>query len=75
MHKNLWAIRKELKVTQSDIAKELGISMKQYGEKERGTVSFTLDEAEKMSRIMNVPIDKIFPEYFFTEGVPKMHTN
>lgn len=73
MHKDLWSARRRHGKTQEDVAKCLGISSKQYGEKERGKASFTLEEAEKISIFMNTPITEIFPEYFFTQDVPKMH--
>lgn len=67
MHKDLWNARREHNKTQVDVANYLGISPKQYGEKERGKASFTLEEAEKISTFIHVPITEIFPEYFFVK--------
>lgn len=73
MHKTLYALRKEQRKTQNEMAKNLKISTKQYGKKERGEASFTLEEAETISRFLNTPTNEVFPEYFFTAIVPKMH--
>jgi transcriptional regulator with XRE-family HTH domain len=73
MHRDLWAIRKSKGKTQSDVAAFLGISERQYGAKERGKASLTLDEAQLVAKFLETPIDKLFPEYFFSRHVPKMH--
>ncbi|QEA54203.1 helix-turn-helix transcriptional regulator [Loigolactobacillus coryniformis] len=73
MHKNLREARKTRNKTQYDVAGVIGLSPKQYGMKERGQVSFDLDEAEKVALYLDTPIDVLFPEYFFSSKVPKMH--
>lgn len=73
MHANLYAARKEAKLTQTDMGKVLGVSAQQYGKREAGNISITLEEASLFSKKLGKPITEIFPEYFFTYVVPKMH--
>lgn len=75
MHKNLYAYRKQKKLTQEEMAKVIGKTAQQYGKRERGKISITLDEARSFSDKLDVPIQQLFPEYFFILFVPKMHKN
>lgn len=74
MHANLYKFRKEANLSQSDLGKVIGVSASQYSQRERGKISITLDEAEKISKTLNKSIVEVFPEYFYTASVPKMHT-
>lgn len=57
---NLIRIRKELKLSQKDVAKILGISTDAYGMKERGEVQFKQDEMFILSRYFGLPMEVIF---------------
>lgn len=41
--------------------------------RERGEIPISLDEAMIFSKALEIPIQELFPEYFFIKGVPKMH--
>lgn len=48
-----------------EMAKRLGMSQNAYFNKEKGLSRFYYDEAEKLSSIVNIPMDNIF----FTSNV------
>lgn len=73
MHANLYASRKENKITQTEMGEVIGVTGQQYGKRESGQMSITLDEADLFSKKLGKPITDLFPEYFFTYVVPKMH--
>lgn len=73
MHMNLYQARKVKKITQDEMAKVIGVTSQQYGKRERGIVSISLDEAFHFSKKLETPIEELFPEYFFNLNVPKMH--
>lgn len=57
----LYNLRKNKnKMSQKDVAKVLGISLKAYGAKERGEKEFTQDEMFKLSEYFKKPMDDIF---------------
>lgn len=58
--------REEKKLTQANIAKELGISTKTYNRKEVGVVDFTRSEIERISQILNLSIFLV-GEIFFKD--------
>ncbi|MFD1416849.1 helix-turn-helix transcriptional regulator [Oceanobacillus jeddahense] len=60
MQWNLIISRKELKLSQVDMAKELKMSKDTYGRKERGETQFTADEMFLISDFLGKPIDQIF---------------
>ncbi len=64
------SLRSYKKLTQSEMAKILNLSIVSYNKKENGKVPFTLEEVKKMSEYFNVPI-----ENFFKEKVFKTNTN
>ncbi|TWK08626.1 hypothetical protein CHCC20442_4339 [Bacillus licheniformis] len=68
MHKELMAERKSRKITQEEIANAIGIAPGSYGRKERGERSFELEEAADISKFLKVPIDKLFPEFFYIDS-------
>lgn len=50
-------------LSQEKIAKELNLSVVQYGKKERGVVDFTITEVKMMKKILNLDgkrIEEIF---------------
>ncbi|WP_257243825.1 XRE family transcriptional regulator [Staphylococcus sp. HMSC078A12] len=51
----------------------IGVSGQQYGKRERGEIPISLDEAMVFSKDLEIPIQELFPEYFFIKEVPKMH--
>ncbi|WP_303753300.1 helix-turn-helix transcriptional regulator [Enterococcus sp. S86.2] len=73
MHMNLYSLRKKAKLNQSEMGEVIGVTAQQYGKRELGKISITLDEASKLAEKLGVPISEVFPEYFFTVVVPKMH--
>ena len=52
--------RSELHLSQEDMARELGISVKTYNVKENGKSEFTLEEARKLLKIFNCKFEEIF---------------
>ena len=73
MHEKLYKFRKEANMSQTDLGKVIGVTAQQYGKRELGKISITLDEADKFAKALNVSISELFPEFFFTVTVPKMH--
>lgn len=67
MQEKLLVIRKREKLSQKDVAMKVGISVKQYGEKERGETCFTSDEMFEIGEIFAMPIGEIF--------LPRKHQN
>ena len=60
MQSKLYEIRKQKKMTQSEIANHLEISRVSYGKKERGEVPFTINEMFELSTLFNLSLDEIF---------------
>lgn len=73
MHMNLYEARKKANFTQSDMGKVIGVTAQQYGKRERSKMPITLEEAKALSDALKKPTSEVFPEYFFTTCVPKMH--
>lgn len=64
MHEKLYKFRKEANMSQTDLGKVIGVTAQQYGKRELGKISITLDEADKFAKALNVSISELFPEYF-----------
>ncbi len=75
MHMKLYELRKAKKMTQKELAKVIGKTTQQYGKRERGEVPITLDEASQIAKCLGYAVYEVFPEYFFTPIVPKMHND
>ncbi len=61
MQHKLFSLRKfESKMTQSEVADYLGISIKTYRDKEKGKSEFTQDEMFALSELFNCGIEDIF---------------
>lgn len=73
MHINLYKARKDAELNQTEMGEVIGVTAQQYGKRERAMMAITLDEASKFSKKLDTPISELFPEYFFTVVVPKMH--
>ena len=73
MHMNLYKYRKDAGLTQTDLGKAIGVTPQQYGKRERGEMSITLEEASIFAKELGKTVTEVFPEYFFTVVVPKMH--
>ncbi|MDK7927675.1 transcriptional regulator [Staphylococcus sp. HMSC072B07] len=73
MHKDLYSSRKTAKKNQDYMGNLIGVSGQQYGKRERGEIPISLDEAMVFSKDLEIPIQELFPEYFFIKEVPKMH--
>lgn len=73
MHKDLYSSRKTAKKNQDYMGNLIGVSGQQYGKRERGEIPISLDEAMIFSKALEIPIQELFPEYFFIKEVPKMH--
>ncbi len=56
----LYELRKKSKLTQKEMADELGISRQNYGKKERSELPFDQDEMFRISEYFNKDIDEIF---------------
>lgn len=66
MFERLRALRKEKGLTCEDMAEVLGLETKSaYSKKENGSTKFSLDDAKKVSSILNKSIEDIF----FTDKV------
>lgn len=70
---NLYKARKEADLTQQELGNVIGVTAQQYGKRERGLMSISLEEASMFSDALAIPIIELFPEYFFKVVVPKMH--
>ncbi|MDT2011220.1 helix-turn-helix transcriptional regulator [Carnobacterium divergens] len=64
MHKVLLGERKERKLTQAEIAENLGMSKDYYARRERGSQQFDLDEAKAIADYLTMSIPDLFPEFF-----------
>lgn len=73
MHMNLYEARKKAGFNQAELGKVINVTAQQYGKRERGEMSITLDEASEFAKKLRKPVPDLFPEYFFTVFVPKMH--
>lgn len=60
MQSKLLLLRKDNKITQTDLANVLGITAKQYGAKELGKFKFNGDEMFKIAEYFNMKVDDIF---------------
>ncbi|RSJ23183.1 helix-turn-helix protein [Streptococcus intermedius] len=60
MQIKLYELRKKAGLNQADLAKKIGISVNQYGKKERGQQEFTQDEMFLLSNFFNKSISDIF---------------
>lgn len=61
MFERLRALRKEKGLTCEDMAEVLGLETKSaYSKKENGSTKFSLDDAKKVSSILNKSIEDIF---------------
>lgn len=56
---------KELEITQADVAKGLGIAQSTANQKLNNIRSFNLEEAEKLSAMLQIEAEE-FGTYFFT---------
>lgn len=56
-------------LTQTEMAKTMGLSLTSYNKKENGKVPFTLEEVKFLSDFYNVPV-----ENFFNDEVFKVNT-
>ena len=56
----LYDARKRAKLSQQEVANILGISRNSYGQKERGDVSFNLEEMFALSDLLNASLDDLF---------------
>ena len=68
MNIRLKNLREEKKISQAYLAKELNISQPQYQRKEVGYSSFTDDEFDILSEILEVPISQIKEDAKFTQN-------
>lgn len=73
MHMSLYEARKKAGLNQTELGKVINVTAQQYGKRERGEMSITLDEASKFAEKLGRSVPSLFPEYFFTISVPKMH--
>lgn len=67
MYPKLIGKRNELRFTQKDMGKFLGISKNNYYLKENGKLDFSLSEVRKILKILNCEYNDIFFEDFVTE--------
>ncbi len=63
------AARIRLRLTQKNMAKQLGITAESYGNKERGSVRFTAEEIVIVSRALGLNIVQV-NDFFFDGGLP-----
>lgn len=52
--------RKELGLTQEDMADKLRIEQSQYSRRENGTVQISKNEWSKLAKILNTPLEEIY---------------
>ncbi|SCJ11191.1 helix-turn-helix transcriptional regulator [Intestinibacter bartlettii] len=68
--KKLKAARVELGLTQMEVAKLMNMHISTYRKKEQGYSEFSINEAFKISEILNKSVEEIF----FKERVSKLET-
>jgi transcriptional regulator with XRE-family HTH domain len=56
----LAAMRESKKLLQKQVADHLGLDVSSYCKREKGLVYITIEEWEKISNFLNVPISKIY---------------
>lgn len=61
------SLRSYKKLTQSEMAKILNISVVSYNKKENGKVPFTLKEIKTLSEYFKVPIENFFKDEVFKQ--------
>ncbi|WP_130807676.1 helix-turn-helix transcriptional regulator [Senegalia massiliensis] len=72
MYENLRAIRNARNISAIDMAEVLGLQTKAaYYKKESGNVRFSLEEANKISKFLDMAIEDIF----FDDEVAETETN
>lgn len=57
-------------LTQEEIAKEVGINIKSYNLKENGKREFTLDEAKKISNLLELNLNEV-NDIFFNSAISR----
>ena len=57
-------------LTQEEIAKEVGINIKSYNLKENGKREFTLDEAKKISNLLELNLNEV-NDIFFDSSISR----
>lgn len=62
------AARKELHLTQEDMAEKLGVSVKHYSGIERGVAGISLDTLVNVSNILNVSLDYLVKGTLMSEN-------
>lgn len=67
MHNELKAHRIMNGYSQKDMAKVIGRTRDTYRRSESGQREFDLDEAGKISKFLQVPIDVLFPGAFYID--------
>lgn len=60
MYSNLRKLRHERKVNIGDMLKLLNINKPTYYRKEVGNIKFSLEEAKKIAKYFNMPIEEVF---------------
>ena len=65
------AFRKDMGLTQGDFAEIIGVSKVNYGRKENGTIKFSLNEAYKIAKYFNKPIEVIFYDHEVSKNETK----
>ena len=60
MQEKLFVLRVSNRITQKQMAKEIGISTKQYSFKEKGISKFNVDEMFKIADYFNLSLEDIF---------------
>lgn len=70
-------LREERRISQSEIAKLLGITQPQYSRRESGITRISKKEWDKMAKILNTDLESIYePEdgvYIINEGSPSQN--
>lgn len=62
MNHKLFVARREKRMTQKELAKQIGIDVSTYNRKEMGRLYFTLPEAIKLTRILGCTLNDLFQE-------------
>lgn len=64
LHERIKSLRESRGVSQTFMAKKMGISTSSYNMKERGNRKFSIEDLESISKILNVPIANFFEKEF-----------
>jgi transcriptional regulator with XRE-family HTH domain len=62
LHDKVKHLRESKRLSQDNVAFELGLNQSQYSRRETGNIHFTADELNKLSKLLEVSMDDLFSD-------------